>query len=252
MSKRSRAQIIAPLTIVFALFSASAFSEVPLRDDNSGPYNVTILEGGEGLTRKLEPGTASLEADASWSMTGWVNPKRIQNGNVVLLAVGGSPEDARALMLKDGKPSLWLGGSEVTGNGALTADAWTAIATTYDGKTARLYVNGNEVSVKEIPAPASAPQIHVAPAIQHMRDTPHFGGQLAQLKLHKGALSAKQILALTQTKPDFGLVVFYEVGGHWPWQVKQWRGLQEPQDPWTLPKGKALTSKPMAKTLEPR
>ena len=46
--------------------------------------------------------------------------------------------------------------------------------------------------------------------------------------------------------------MFHEVGGHWPWQVKQWRGLQEPQDPWTLPKGNAPFSKPMAKTLEPR
>jgi hypothetical protein len=44
--------------------------------------------------------------------------------------------------------------------------------------------------------------------------------------------------------------VFHEVGGHWPWQVKQWRGLQEPQDPWTLPSGKAAFSKPVAKTLE--
>src|SRR5690349_14398289 len=250
MSKRSRAQIIAPLTIVFALFSASAFSEVPLRDDNSGPYNVTILEGGEGLTRKLEPGTASLEANASWSMTGWVNTKRIQNGRVVLLAVGGSPEDARALVLRDGKPSLWVGGSELTSTGGLTADAWTAVAATYDGKIARLYVDGREVAAKELAVVASAPQIHVAPAIQHMQGAPHFGGQLAELKLHKIALSAKQIQALAQAKPDFGITVFYEVGGHWPWQVKQWRGLQEPQDPWTLPKGKAPFSKPMARTLD--
>ncbi len=45
------------------------------------------------------------------------------------------------------------------------------------------------------------------------------------------------------------MVVFHEVGGHWPWQVKQWRGLQEPQDPWTLPEGKAPFSKPVAKPL---
>src|SRR6187200_1353415 len=113
MSKRSRAQFCASLTILLALLSVSAVSQVPLRDDNSGPYNVTILEGGEGLTRKLEPGTASLEANASWSMTGWLNARRIQDGGVVLLAVGGSPDDARALILRDGKPSLWIGGSEL-------------------------------------------------------------------------------------------------------------------------------------------
>ena len=90
----------------------------------------------------------------------------------------------------------------------------------------------------------------MAPVIEHVRDAPHFGGQLAELKLHKDALSAKQVQALAQAKPDFGVIVFYEVGGHWPWQVKQWRGLQEPQDPWTLPKAKAPHSKPTAKTLE--
>jgi len=237
---------------LLALFSANTFAQVPLRDDNSGPYNVTILEGGEGLTRKLEPGTASIDANGSWSMTGWVNTKRVQDGGVVLLAVGGSPEDARALMLRDGKPSLWIGGSELRSAAGLATDTWVAIAATYDGKTARLYSNGQEVGAKEVSVGATAPQLHVAPAIQHMRGMPHFGGQLAELKLHKVALSAKQILALAQAKPDFGITVFYEVGGHWPWQVKQWRGLQEPQDPWTLPKGKAPASKPMAKTLEPR
>ena len=250
MSKRFGAQVFAPLTILLALFSASALAQVQLRDDNSGPYNVTILEGGEGLTRKLEPGTASLEANASWSMTGWLNAKRIQDGGVVLLAVGGSPDDARALILRDGKPSLWIGGSELTGTDRLAEDAWTAIAATYDGKTARLYVNGREVGAKELSGVASAPQIHVAPVTEHLRNSPHFGGQLAELKLHKDALTAKQVLALAQAKPDFGITVFYEVGGHWPWQVKQWRGLQEPQDPWTLPKGKAPVSKPMAKTLD--
>ena len=78
----------------------------------------------------------------------------------------------------------------------------------------------------------------------------HFGGQLAHLKLHREALTPRQVQALAQARPDFGLIVFHEVGGHWPWQVKQWRGLQEPQDPWTLPRGKAAFSKPMAKTLE--
>ena len=27
------------------------------KEDNLGPFNVTILEGGEGLTRKLSPDT---------------------------------------------------------------------------------------------------------------------------------------------------------------------------------------------------
>ena len=58
MSTRSRVESCTPLTILLALHSAGAFAQVSLRDDHSGPHNVTILEGGEGLTRKLEPGLA--------------------------------------------------------------------------------------------------------------------------------------------------------------------------------------------------
>lgn len=250
MSKRSRAHACAPLTILFALLSVSALAQVPLRDDHSGPYNVTILEGGEGLTRKLEPGTASLEANGSWSMSGWVKTKRLQPGGAVLLAVGGSQADGRALILRDGKPALWAGGKDLPGGTALVPGTWTALAATYDGKRARLYVNGREAAAHDVEVGATAAQIHIAPVVQHLRDVPHFGGQLAELKVHKEALTAKQVQALASAPPDFALIVFHEVGGHWPWQVKQWRGLQEPQDPWTLPKGKAPFSKPTAKTLE--
>ena len=111
MSKRYIASTVAQLTIVLALMSNTAFAQVPLRDDNSGPYNVTILEGGEGLTRKLAPGTASLDANAPWSMSGWVNAKRVQKGAAVLLAIGSSQQDGRALMLDGGRLSLWAGGA---------------------------------------------------------------------------------------------------------------------------------------------
>ena len=107
MSTRSRVQLCTSLTILLALLSVGAFAQVPLRDDNSGPYNLTILEGGEGLTRKLEPGTASLDANGAWSMTGWINPRRIEPGPAALLVVGKTPTDSRALFLADGKPGLY-------------------------------------------------------------------------------------------------------------------------------------------------
>jgi hypothetical protein len=224
-------------------------AQVPVRDDHSGPYNVTILEGGEGLARKLEPGTASLEGNGSWSMTGWVNPKRRQTGVTLLLSVGSSRQDGRALMLNEGNLSLWAGGEELRSDAAVEPGKWTFVAAVYDGKRARLFVNVSEVAANDLEVGATTAAIQVAPVVEHIPNVGHFGGQLAGLKLHKDALTAKQVLALAQTKPDFGLIVFHEVGGHWPWQVKQWRGLQEPQDPWTLPKGLAPFSKPVAKTL---
>src|SRR5438128_9779808 len=128
MSKRSCVRSCTPLTILLALLSVSAVSQVPLRDDNSGPYNVTILEGGEGLTRKLAPGTASLEANGPWSMTGWVNPRRIQPGPAALLVVGDTPADARALFLADGKPGVYADNQALTSDSAIANGTWTATA----------------------------------------------------------------------------------------------------------------------------
>ncbi len=251
MSKRLFARAIAQLTMLCAVQTLASGALAADRNDHSGPYNVTILEGGEGLTRQLEPGTANLGVGESWSMSGWVNPQRDQPGGVLLLAVGGSQQDGRALMLQAGKLSLWGGGKLLESAATAPAGTWSAIVATYDGKRARLYLDGAEVAAHDVDIPTAAPQIHVAPVVPNVPNTTHFGGRLAALELHTQALNARQVQALANERPDFGLIVFWEVGGHWPWQVKQWRGLQEPQDPWTLPSGKAPFSKPVARTLAP-
>jgi beta-galactosidase/beta-glucuronidase len=249
MSQRNPAHLVASLTIFLAMLGP-AVSQVPLRDDNSGPYNVTILEGGEGITRRLAPGTAALDANARWSMSGWVNPRRSQPGMVVLLAVGDSGANERLFALRDGKLALGAG-SELLESGVVIApDTWTAIAATFDGSRARVYVNGREVASREAHVGAASAQIHIAPVVTHTDgSTAHFGGQLAQFKLLETVLTAKELQSLAAKRPDFDNIVFHEVGGHWPWQVKQWRGLQEPQDPWTLPSGKTPFDKPAAKPL---
>jgi hypothetical protein len=252
MTKRFIASVRAALTILFALVCSAAAAQwpatAPIRDDHSGPYNVTILEGGEGLKRPLGA-RPSLEAKGSWSMSAWVNPRREQAGAAVLLAVGANQQDGRALLTLDGALAFHAGGQMIETSVKLAPGTWTAVAASYDGKRIRLYVNGNEARVADLDIGAAAGEIHVAPVVQ-MRDVVHFGGRLALLKLHESPLDAKQVKALHAARPDFDVIVFHEVGGHWPWQVKQWRGLQEPQDPWTLPRGNAPFSKPMAKTLE--
>ena len=165
-----------------------------------------------------------------------------------LLSFGGTNSTARVLALDAGKLSIRVGDGGFASSAEVSANDWTAVAATYDGSRARLYVNGNEVGSGELSASAAEPQIDVAPVIRGSKST-HFGGQLADLKLHVKSLSASEVRTLANSKPNFDLVVFHEVGGHWPWQVRQWRGLQEPQDPWTLPKAKAAFDKPIAKPL---
>lgn len=240
--------------IVFVLLNVYVASAFPIfaanSDNNSGPYNVTILEGGEGLSRKLATDSAPLAADSPWSMTGWVYPRRTQSEFVPLLVVGTTRANARVLALEGGRVSLRAGDQALAGSSALAAETWTAIAATYDGKWARLYVNGNEVASSAMKVGAAEPQLEVAPVVRDGK-TAHFGGGLAELALQGRALSPQELRVISESRPDFGLVVFHEVGGHWPWQVRQWRGLQEPQDPWTLPKGKAAYDRPVARPLVP-
>jgi hypothetical protein len=54
----------------------------------SGPYNVTVLQGGIGMTRTLPADTPILRAGAPWSITSWVKVDVAQSGPVVIAAIG--------------------------------------------------------------------------------------------------------------------------------------------------------------------
>jgi Glycosyl hydrolase 2 galactose-binding domain-like/Exo-beta-D-glucosaminidase Ig-fold domain/Concanavalin A-like lectin/glucanases superfamily/Glycosyl hydrolases family 2/Glycosyl hydrolases family 2, TIM barrel domain len=215
---------------------------------NFGPYNSTFLEGGVGFSRPLSADAAILTARAPWSMTGWVNLARERTGTVVLAAVGEVASTAcRCLLLQDGHLALGVGDARrVVSNVSLTPKSWEAIAATYDGETARLYLNGREVSAQPLESTRATALITLAPHSPDPAATSHFGGSVASFQLHDAALSAEVVRELASARPDFDLVVFHTVGAGWPWQVKAWRGLQQPQDAWTLPRGKAPFSKPVA------
>jgi hypothetical protein len=215
---------------------------------NFGPYNATFLEGGVGLSRPLTADAPLLAARAPWSMDGWVRVARERTETIVIAAVGDpSPATCRCLLLQNGRLALGAGGTaRLAANAALTPKNWDHVAATYDGSTARLYLNGREVGTQALESTASTADWQLAPHASDPTATTHFGGSLASFELRDSALSAEAVRDLATRRPDFDLVVFHNVGVGWPWQVKSWRGLLEPQDPWTLPRGKAPFSKPVA------
>jgi hypothetical protein len=252
--------------------AAAAIDTNPLL--NVGPYNLSFLEGGIGLSRPLAPDAALLAPGAPWSMTGWVKIARVQPGMVVVAAVGDAAGVAwRGLSLSDGKPALFYaaGAGLVTTGVTLEPGRWYAIAATFDGTTARLFVDGRSagsaaaatrrVSPQLQLAPAAAPDLTRAatpdaapPAVPDttavgMREpgtTPHFGGSLASFTLTPAALTAAAVQSLAAARPDFSAINFNAVGVGWPWQQRAWRGLQEPQDPWTLPHSNTAPAAPVA------
>ncbi len=218
---------------------------------NLGPYNLTVLEGGIGMQRALDPNAVSA-AGASWSLTGWVRSTRRQSGTVIVAAIGdvdATRSAWRGVLLLDGELALVLSPSSTLRSGAeLDPGRWYAIAATYDGTTARLYLDGRECAAAAASTLSVAPRILLAPTSVNREgvEVPHFGGSLAEFTLAPTALAARTVKSLWAARPDFSLVTFDAIGVGWPLQEHAWRGLQEPQDPWTLPKAKSALSAPEA------
>ena len=224
-----------------ALNASPVYAEVP---DGGGPYNVRILEGGIGIEHDLPSGSAVLAANAPFTLSAWVKPDRILPGEVTLI------EQGRALVLLDGRPALRLGTTLLTASAPLAAGRWTHLAATFDGKTARLVVDGKPAAQQALATPATgpriAPKIAIAPPLPGQ---PHFAGSLAAAQLDD---TARDPAALFAARPDFAAVQFRDVGAGWPFQRKANIGLTEQQDPWLLPRSNTPPSTPRAIPVVPQ
>jgi hypothetical protein len=232
----------------------------PRGTDNFGPYNVTFLEGGVGESRKLAADTPVVAAGAAWSVSTWIRLTSPQAGTDAVIVGGiGDPDGGRCrcLILVDGRPGLRIGAGPSTAaqlSAAQPVDMtqWHAVAATFDGATARLYVDGQIAATQAVTGSQVRPELVLAPPSPAAGSgsgagtgAVHFGGSLALFTLHSTALDEAAVKQQFREKPDFGLLVFHEVGVGWPWQVRAWRGLLEPQDPWTLPHAKTPPSMPV-------
>ena len=238
----------------FALLSGRPVPAAPMGlaaphgTDNFGPYNTTFLEGGVGESRPLAPDLALLGSGAPWSLSGWIRFPAAPPGTVIIAGIGNPyVGECRCLILQDGKIALRLGGKQQLRVGqSPDMTLWHFVAATYDATTARLYVDGRELAAQQLSTTPVMPELSLAPAGIVVSGSQHFGGSLARFTLQDAALSADEVARLYADKPDFGLIVFHQVGVGWPWQVRSWRGLLEPQDPWTLPHGHTPPSAPVS------
>ncbi|HEX3913363.1 MAG TPA: LamG-like jellyroll fold domain-containing protein [Steroidobacteraceae bacterium] len=218
---------------------------------NFGPYNVSFLEGSIGLTRPLSTQAAPLAAGTPWSMAGWVRIARRQPGEAIVAALGDTVNGAwHGIALADGTLAFVLASSTTLRAAApLEAGRWYAVAAVFDGAAAHLYLDGREVAARPATTLQVPPIIALAPTA--LSAGAHFGGSLAQWTLLPAALDAAAVGSLASARPDFKLVTFNSIGVGWPWQEHAWRGLQEPQDPWTLPRSKSPPSAPIAQPVPP-
>ncbi|MDA8349637.1 MAG: hypothetical protein M0038_12690, partial [Pseudomonadota bacterium] len=166
-----------------------------------------------------------------------MRPALTQPGTVILGGLGTARGNrCDCLALADGRVQLNLsGGPSLHAPLQLSPGTWSALGATYDGRIARLYVDGRQVAMRRATAAAAPAQITLAP----LGAGPHFGGSVAHWRIQGRALSAETLQQLAAAKPHAGLIEFHRVGAGWPLQRRSWRGLQHPQPAWTLPKSRA-------------
>lgn len=225
---------LAPLLLAASALAASPLlAEVP---DNGGPYNVRILEGGIGIEHELP-----AAATATFTLSAWVQPDRIQPGEVTLIQQGRADcAPCRAIVLVDGRPALRLGEALLSSAAPLAAGRWSHLAASFDGTRARLYIDGKLAAEQAATIPAADPRIAIAPPLP---GKPHFAGALAGAQLDD---APRDPAALFAARPDFAVVQFREVGVGWPFQRKANIGLTEQQDAWLLPHAQTPPSTPRA------
>lgn len=225
--------------------------------DHYGPYNAHVLTGGRGLQKPLFERDPLLGPQAPWTLSAWLKLSTTVPDTVSIAGAGNALDDTgRSFALVDGKAALKLGGGNVLiARQRLDHDAWHWFVATYDGKVARLYVDGAEAASRKVSLTPISPVLQIAPVTPPTQCShlpcAHFGGFVAELTLAHGAQSAKQIADLAQHRPDPELIMFEDASKPWPIQSVQYIGNQAPQPPSMMPKRIAPFSTPHAKPLPP-
>ena len=105
------------------------------------------------------PDANSLDLTTAMSIEAWVRPTALGSWRTVVLKE--RPGDLvyalyAASRFEDSntwRPSAWIGAEPVGATAALTLNAWSHLATTYDGASWKFYVNGTLVASRAFTAP---------------------------------------------------------------------------------------------------
>ena len=272
-----------PALVLLVLLTASAVRAQDVPEEAYGPYNAIFLPDGLGLIKPLaappsldlryrgaHPPDPLTAGSAQWALTFWFHASEPLSG-ITLLAGMGDPasDDARFIGVENNHLGLWLGNAHgspqlLAGTMALDQADWHFAAAVSDGQHVTLYADGvgiaawplaqgtiaAQIQIAPTPQPSLTPQLApVKQSTQSALTTTHFGGRIADLKIYREALSGDQIKSMFDAKPDFGIPTYEEASPHWGVQTRGQAGMSEPQDPSTLPRGKAPFQKPVAKPL---
>ncbi|KER87308.1 glycosyl hydrolase [Xanthomonas arboricola pv. celebensis] len=238
------------LWLLCACIAWTAVEAAPADADPPGPYDVRVLAGGLGLSKKLAAGTPLLAADADWSVSAWVRPSSGTTGPALIAGLGDPQAAGRFFVIDNGMLGFAQGAEHVLrSKQPLRAGVWTQVAAIAQGTRLSLYANGRQVASGNVQQTAVAPTLVFGPRQQPAAYTQHFGGEIAGFTAQAGALDAAAIVRLAGQAPDPALQRFEDASPGWRVQVKQMAGQLAPQAAATLPRSAAPFPAPVARPV---
>ena len=223
--------------------SAAALACSPAIAQVYGPFNVVLPAGGEAYEKPVGDAGGPAIKLGEWTMSGWIKPRTIVGGNVLVAGFGALDGPRRFLALEDGRPSLVTEGGIVTTRAKLPPGKWSHVAVSYDGRVARIFVDGRQIAERPIAVAPVAPIATIGPRGAGAV----FAGRIAGFQLEAGARDAVTLRRMAANTPDEALIAFQTGSPDWPVQVRQMAGQTTPQDAWTLPRSNAPIPAPVAK-----
>ncbi|PPT71947.1 glycoside hydrolase family 2 [Xanthomonas arboricola] len=238
------------LWLLCACIAWTAVEAAPADVDPPGPYDVRVLAGGLGLSKKLAAGTPLLAADADWSLSAWVRPSSGTTGPALIAGLGDPQAAGRFFVIDNGLLGFAQGAEHVLrSKQPLRAGVWTQVAAIAQGTRLSLYANGRQVASGNVQQTAVAPTLMFGPRQQPAAYTQHFGGEIAGFTAQAGTLDAAAIARLARQAPDPALQRFEDASPGWRVQVKQMAGQLAPQAAATLPRSAAPFPVPVARPV---
>jgi hypothetical protein len=147
----------------------------------------------------------SLRLTSAMTLEAWVNPTTVTSAWRDVVYKGDDNYYLSATSTPSGRP---VGGgifggdyTESFGASSLALNTWTHLATTYDGSTLRLYVNGTQVSstAKTGAILTSANPLQIGGDSLYGQ---HFAGRIDEVRVYGTALSATEVQTDMNTPPS--------------------------------------------------
>ncbi len=151
----------------------------------------------DGINDRVDvPDAASLDLTSGMTLEAWVRPTTNAGWRTAILKEMGpktwptlsTPPTAR----NPGGEILTGAYNTAAGTGALALNAWSHLASTYDGKNLRFYLNGSQVSTKALTGsmPTTANPLRIGGNAVWGE---YFSGLIDEVRIYNRALSATEI-----------------------------------------------------------